>query len=179
MSDLDRIKGLIARGDKENAVAQLASILMENKDELEAWLLLGEIIDDPSRKKDCYNWALRLSPHNVVALTKLQELEPTPGGGQVASSKDAQTGTRDAVNKLRRNSKFVPFQNAYPTVSDSKEDPEVVSYFIVGIVAVAAILYVIVTGNSSGYSNIFCTGLLFLSLSTIMMILFVINKNRS
>lgn len=178
MSDLDQVKGLIARGDKENAVAQLAAILMENKGELEAWLLLGEIIDDPSKKKDCYNWVLRLAPHNVLALTKLQELEPPAGGGQVASPKDAQTGTRGSVNKLRRNSKFVPYQNAYPAVNDSKEDPEVVSYFIVGIVAVAAILYVIVTGNSSGYSNIFCAGLLFLSLSTIMMILFVINKNR-
>ncbi len=178
MSDLDQVKGLIARGDKENAIVQLASIIIENNDDVEAWLLLGETIDDPSKKKDCYNWVLRLSPHNSLALTKLQELEPPPTGRQIASSNDAQPATRGSLNKLRQNTTYFPSPTAYPTFDNSQNDPEIIIYFILGIVAVLVILYVIVTGNFSGYSNIFCGGLIFLSLSTVMIISFVINKYR-
>ena len=178
MSDLDQVKEFIARGDKETAVAQLASLLMENRRDVEAWLLLGEIIDDPSKKKDCYHWVLRLSPDNLLALTVLQELEPPPSDLETASANDAQADTKDSINKLRQHSNYVPNQYAFPTINHSKDDPEVVSYFVVGIVAALVILYVVVTGNFSGYSNIFCWGLIFLILSTIMIVSFVINKNR-
>ena len=178
MSDLDKVKGLIAKGDKENAVVQLASIIIENRQDVEAWLLLGEIIDDPSKKKDCYNWVLRLSPHNLLALTRLQELEQPPGDRQIASSNDAQTDRPISLNKTRRNSNYVPNQNAYPTVDNSKEDTEVISYFLVGVAAVLVILFVVVTGNFSAYSNILCVGLIFLTLSMVMIVSFVINKNR-
>jgi len=178
MSDLDQVKGLIVKGDKENAIVQLASIIIENNDDVEAWLLLGETIDDPSKKKDCYNWVLKLSPHNSLALTKLQELEIPVTGRQIASSNDAQPVTDGSVNKSKQNSNYFPNQIAYPTVNSSQNDSEIMIYFILGIVAVLVILYVIVTGNFSGYSNIFCGGLIFLSLSTVMIISFVINKNR-
>jgi hypothetical protein len=178
MSDLDQVKGLIAQGDKENAVVQLASILLENRNDVEAWLLMGEIIDDPSRKKDCYNWVLRLSPHNVFALMKLQELESRPSVRQIASTKDDQTVTKRSLNKSRQNSNYVPIQNTYPIVNHSKDDPEVISYFIVGIVAVLVILYVLVTGNFSSYGNFFCVGLFFIVASIAVIILSVNNKNR-
>jgi hypothetical protein len=178
MNDLDQVKGLIAQGDKEKAVAQLASILLENKHDVEAWLLLGEIIDDPSRKKDCYNWVLRLSPHHVLAMTKLQELESPVSGLQIASTKEAETGTNRPLNKSRRNSNFVPSQNLYPTVDHSNDDTEIISYFVLGIVAFLAILYVIVTGNFSSYSNIYCVGLFLLSVSAGIIVLLVANKNR-
>ena len=164
MSDLDQVKGLIARGAKENAIVQLASIIIENHDDVEAWLLLGEIIDDPAKKKDCYNWVLKLSPQNSVALTKLQEVMlPVTGS---------------PVNKLRQNASYFPTPTAFPTFNTSQNDPEIVIYFILGIAAVLAILYVIVTGNFSGYSNLFCGGLIFLILSTVMIISFVVNKYR-
>jgi len=170
MSDLDQVKGLIARGAKENAIVQLASIIIENHDDLEAWLLLGEIIDDPAKKKDCYNWVLKLSPQNSVALTKLQEVMLPVTGGQIASSDDAQPATGSPVNKLRQNTSYFPTPTAFPTFNTAQNDLEIVIYFILGIAAVLAILYVIVTGNFSGYSNLFCGGLIFLILSTVMII---------
>jgi hypothetical protein len=178
MSDLNEVKGFIARGDKETAVVQLASILMENRHDVEAWLLLGEIIDDPAKKKDCYHWVLRLSPDNVLALARLQELEPPPSRPQSTSSKNAQTGTKSSSNELRQNSNYIPDPNAYPTFNDTKDEPEIIIYFIMGILAILVILYVVVTGNFSAYSNILCGGLIFLGLSTVMIISFVINKYR-
>jgi hypothetical protein len=179
MSDLDQVKGLLAQGDKENAVVQLASILLENRNDVEAWLLMGEIIDDPSRKKDCYRWALRLAPHNLFALTQLQELESPPSRRRIARTKDTQTGTQGPLNKSGQNSDYVPKQNLYPIVNNSNDDSEIVNYFLVGIVAFLVILYVLVTGNFSGYGNLFCGGLFFLGLSTGIIILLVGNKNRS
>lgn len=174
MSDLDQVKGLIAQGDKENAVVQLASILLENKNNLEAWLLMGEIIDDPSRKKDCYRWVLKLSPHNLFALTQLQELESPPSRRRITRSKDDQTDTKRSLNESRQISNY----NLYPTANNSNDDSEIVSYFLVGIAAFLVILYVLVTGNFSGYGNMFCMGMLFLGVSTGIIILLVGNKNR-
>ena len=178
MSDLDQVRGFIAQGDKEKAVVQLASILMENKHDVEAWLLLGEIIDDPSKKKDCYQWVLRLSPDHTLALTKLQELEPPSNAHQMASAKEAETGTKRPLNKSRQNSNYLPNPNLFPAVDHPNDDTEIISYFVLGVVAFLAILYVIVTGNFSGYSNIFCVGLFLLSISTGIIILLVVNKNR-
>jgi hypothetical protein len=178
MSDLDTVKGLIARDDKENAGVQLASILIKNKADVEAWLLLGEIIDDPSKKRDCYHWVLKLFPDHVLALTKLQELESPPTGRQIASPNDVQPGMKGSFNKSRQNSNFQS-QFAYPIVDNSKDDRELLSFFIVGIVAALVVLYVVVTGSFSAYANVFCAGQIFLVLSTAMIFSFGINKNRA
>jgi len=180
MSDLDKVKVLITRGDKENAIALLASILMKNKDEVEAWLLLGEMIDDPSRKKDCYNQVLRLSPHSLNALTKLQELEkPPPTDSQITSSKDAQEASKDSLNKVRQNSNYFPNQNPFPPVNNSRDVLEIIFYIIGGIAAFLVILYVIgSTSYSASDSNTLCAGLIFLSLIAGILILSVSNKNR-
>jgi hypothetical protein len=178
MSDLEKIKGFIARGDKETAVAQLASLLMEDRHDVEAWLLLGETIDDPSKKKDCYHWVLRLSPDNVLALAALQELEPPASDLQTTSANDAQRDTKESLNTSRQNSNYIPNQYAFPSVNQSKDEPEVISFFVVGILGALVILYVVVTGNFSGYRNAFCWGLIFLAISAVMIVSFVINKNR-
>jgi len=176
MSDLDQVKGLIARGDKEKAVVQVAKLLIENKRDVDAWLLLGEIIEDPSKKKDCYQWVLRLSPNHVVALTKLQELESQPSDSQLANAKETEISTKRSSNKPRRNLNYVPNLNLTPAGNKSNDDTEIMGYFIVGVVAFFVILYIIVTGTFS--NNIFCGGLLFLFLSAGIIILLVINKNR-
>jgi hypothetical protein len=121
---------------------------------------------------------LRLSPDNLLAQTKLQELEPPPGDRQIVSSRDAQTGAQDSSNRSRQDSNYVPNQHAYPAIDNSRDDSEIINYFIVGIVAFLAILYVVITGNFSNYSNILCAGLFFISLSAAVIILSAINKNR-
>lgn len=75
MGNLDNIKKMIARGDREGAVKMLVSILRLNCNDVDAWLLLGDVIEDPAKKRDCYNQALKISPNNLLALDGLRKLE--------------------------------------------------------------------------------------------------------
>ncbi len=183
MSDLDKVKVLISRGDKEKAIGLLASILIKNRDEVEAWQLLGEMIDNPSRKKDCYNQVLRLSPHNLHALTRLQELEEPPlSEPQITSSKDVQNQevNKGSLTKVGQTSNYVPNQNSYPPAKNSSDVLEIVIFIIGGIAAFFMILYVIGrTSYSSSDSNILCVGLILLGLIAGIVVLSLGNKNRS
>lgn len=181
MNDLDHIKGLIARGDKEQATGLLAAILLKNKDDLEAWLLLGETIDDPSRKKFCYEQVLRLSQSGLHALTKLQELgEFSPVGSPVTISKHEEAGNKGSPKETRPTSNSVSNRSFYPPVNKSKEGPEIIGYVLGGIAAFLAILYVIANpGETSKESNILYLGLIFLGLIAGIIVLSVNNKNRS
>jgi hypothetical protein len=180
MSDLDKAKGLIARGDKEKALGLLASILIRNKDETEAWLLLGDTIDDPAKKKDCYNQVLRLFPQNLYALTKLQELRGLPPSDrQITNSKEVQIDNKSSINKSEQRSSYVPNQTSYPPANDLKGGVEVIGFVIGGIVAFLMILYVITSDSiTSGESNILWAGLIFLGLITGVIILSASGKNR-
>jgi hypothetical protein len=179
MNDLDQVKGLIALGDKDQAVVQLARILLKNRRDLEAWLLMGEIIDDPSRKKDCYSWALKLSPDNVFARTQLQELEQAPSRLETAETQDDIRDTKPAFNKPKQISSHIPNEYLYPTVDKSSDATDVLGYFLIAILAFIVIMYVLLTGNFSSYGNMFCASLFFLAASTGIIIWIVMNKKRS
>ena len=178
MSDLTEIQGLLARGDKENAVVQLAAILLKDRNDVDAWLLMGEMIDDPSRKKDCYRRVLRLAPQNLFALTRLQELESPAPTAPIASTENVRIVTKRSPTQARQLSNFIANQSLTPTGAQSNDDKEVVSYFVLGLLAVLLVLYVIVTGNFASYGNVFCVGLFFLGLSAGVVILLGTNKNR-
>lgn len=75
MSHLDNVKELIAKGNKEGAIKSLVSALQNNSNDVDTWLLLGELIDDSAKKRDCYNKVLKLSPNNPLALNGLSRLE--------------------------------------------------------------------------------------------------------
>jgi hypothetical protein len=185
MSDLDRAIELVIQGDKENAMRQLASLLMRNKDEVEAWMLLGELIGDPSKKKDCYKQVLRLSPSSRYALKKLQELEPPPPIEPAAIvSTDEEMDTRPSIRPLRQSEN--PAQNSYPPGEHSRSGPELVAYVIGGIAVILVIVYVTTsvnnlsdgTDNPSGNIGNLFAALLFVSLIAIMIILSVSDRNR-
>lgn len=182
MSNLDQAKHLIAKGDKDKAIGLLASILLKNKNEVEAWLLLGEMIDDPSRKKDCYRQVVRLSPHHLHALTRLQELGALPPA-QPPSPRVAEADEQVAVAKTDQKSSFVPTQYSYPPVHDTKNDLGIIVYVIGGIAAILAIIYFTGSmGNPSSDSEIninsLFTGLVFIGLVAGLILLFVSNTNR-
>lgn len=180
MSELDLAKGYIVDGDKESAKAVLASMLIKNKNQLEAWLLLGDLVDDPSRKKQCYRWALKLSPQNSHALTKLQELEEpplaevpvaVPGGSQIEASSSA----RDTRQRITP----VPSFNFYSPVEHSNAGVGIIGYVIGGIAAFLLLLYVIANpGNFSNSTKILYLGLIFIGLIAFVIILSVSGKNR-
>jgi hypothetical protein len=180
MSDLDEVNGLIAKGDKEKAIPLLASMLLKNKDKVEAWFLLGELIDDPSRKKYCYKQVLRLVPDHSQASTRLQKLEYLPAGEiQMTGSEDIRTQTKIHLKKLPQNAGYVRNQNLYSPIRNSSGDREVITYIIGSIVAFLIILYAIAKSDETSNNNtILYVGLIFLILNAVLIIGSVGNKHR-
>ena len=180
MSDLDEVNGFIAKGDKEKAIPLLASILLKNKDNVEAWFLLGELIDDPSRKKFCYKQVLRLVPDHSQASTRLQKLESPPAEEiQTTGSENTRTQTKIRLKKLPQNLGYVRNQNLYSPIHNSSENREVIAYVIGGIVAFLIILYAIATRDEFSNNNIILyVGLIFLILIAALIVGSVANKHR-
>lgn len=198
MSDLDSVRELITEGNKENAIALLASMLLKDKNNADAWLLLGELIDDPSRKKECYHWALKLSPYNRQAMLRLQELEerkPVPVELPVTGPQDGAAETSPQIDTIetrrpagasRQSVNFVPNQNYYSPVGHSKSWMEIVAYVVGGIAVFLVLLYVITKPDSfsedinnpaNNSSNLY-VALIFISLIAVIIILTVADRNR-
>lgn len=75
MSNLTDIQRMIDNGNKTEARAALISILQHDPKNVEAWLLLGSIIEDPQKKRDCYNQVRKISPDNFEAAFQLSRLD--------------------------------------------------------------------------------------------------------
>jgi hypothetical protein len=181
MSNLEKAKEFIARGEKENAAALLASMLLTDKNDLEAWLLLGDAVDDPSRRKLCYNQVLKLSPQNVQALSRLRELEGSSAAFPPTEKSEAgEVDDENAVTQPRIKPNFVPVPNFTPPANESKGSAEIVGYVIGGIAAFFVILYVLGTGAySSTQSNTLCIGLVLLSLIAGIIVVSVSSRGKA
>lgn len=77
MNELDSIRNLANIGQKIPAMQQLAAFLRANPRHLEAWFLMAQLVDDPSKKSDCYQHVLQLDPGNPLAEQALREMLQT------------------------------------------------------------------------------------------------------
>jgi hypothetical protein len=187
MSDLDRVKGFIAEGEKGSAIRLLASMLLKDKTDLHAWLLLGELIDDPARKKDCYRQALKLSPDNLQAQTRLRELdEPVPAPLPVTGPTAESIDDSSTVSQTKPTVQSIPRQPYHPPAEPSKSRIEILAYVAGGVAAFLVLLYVITrptqlsdeVSNSSNDINNLYIALFFITLIAVMIILMVADRNR-
>jgi hypothetical protein len=110
--------------------------------------LLGDLIDDPLRKKDCYSQVLRLSPGNLQALTRLRELdEPPPGPEPIPSPEAAPKTAQNSPDGLRQSSRFE---------DHSQSDSDNTGYIIGGIIAggmLVGLIVLFLIGNASDPSS--------------------------
>ncbi len=77
MADLNHARGLLAQGDQEGAVKELVEVLHRNGRNIDAWLLLADLLEDPGERKDCYKEVLKLDPNNQQAYLQLRLLGGT------------------------------------------------------------------------------------------------------
>ena len=77
-TDLDAIIQRISAGDTEGVERALVSLLRDNPQNADAWMLLATLYDDPSRKADCYRQVLHINPSNRRASIQLQALTNLP-----------------------------------------------------------------------------------------------------
>ncbi len=73
------------QGDKNKAMALIKQVLNANPNNVDGWLVLAAIVDDPARKRQCLNRVLRLDPVNMAAREELMDMDRAEMGGSPAS----------------------------------------------------------------------------------------------
>lgn len=66
-------------GDRLGARKELARLLWEQPGNVQGWLLMAELLDEPAQQADCYRRVLRFAPDNVQATDRLSALERSLG----------------------------------------------------------------------------------------------------
>lgn len=69
------------QGDKNKAMSFLKEVLAANPKDLDAWLVLAAVVDEPARKRQCLNRVLALDPLNKLAREELFEMDRAEMGG--------------------------------------------------------------------------------------------------
>ena len=77
------------QGDNDKALAFLKQVLNANPKDIDAWLVLAAVLDDPQRKRQCLNRVLKLDPVNKIAREELMEMDHAEMGGTSPFVSDA------------------------------------------------------------------------------------------
>ncbi len=76
------------QGDKNKALDLLKQALTANPNDVDAWLVLAALVDEPERKRQCLERVLALDPVNQLARAELFELDRATMGGSLSSMPD-------------------------------------------------------------------------------------------
>lgn len=98
MSELDLPKRLLEFGDKPGAVKELTRILQSNPNDVDAWFLMVDAVDEPEKKADCYRQILRIESGNQFAQLHLQKLDRIPHAPPFVEDAEPQA----ALSEIRR-----------------------------------------------------------------------------
>jgi hypothetical protein len=63
------------QGDNNKAMSFLKEVLSTNPNDVDAWLVLAAVMDEPQRKRQCLNRVLALDPVNKLAREELLEMD--------------------------------------------------------------------------------------------------------
>lgn len=74
MHSLNSIWQQAQTGDHLGAKKELARLLHEQPGNVQGWLLMATLLDDPAQQAECYRKVLRLDPHNRRAAALLPSL---------------------------------------------------------------------------------------------------------
>ena len=77
------------QGDKAKAMSFLKEVLSANPKDVDAWLVLAAILDDPERKRQSLNRVLSLDPTNKLAREELLEMDRSAMGAVSPFTTDA------------------------------------------------------------------------------------------
>lgn len=74
MYPIDPIWQQVQTGDRLGAKKELARLLREQPNNVQGWLLMATLLDEPAQQAECYRKVLRLDPQNRRAATMIQQL---------------------------------------------------------------------------------------------------------
>lgn len=85
MHPLDLIWQQAQTGDRLGAQKELARRLQEQLDDVQAWLLMAALLEEPKQQAECCRQVLRLDPQNRHAVTMLQRVAPQETASEAPS----------------------------------------------------------------------------------------------
>jgi hypothetical protein len=69
------------RGENNKAMEFLKQALAANPNDVDAWLVVAAVVEQPERKRQCLNRVLTLDPTNQIARDELLEMDRAAMGG--------------------------------------------------------------------------------------------------
>jgi hypothetical protein len=78
-------------GQTAQAKQYLKQVLTENSNDVDGWLVLAAVIEDPARQRQCLQRVLTLDPANEIAREELLEMDRAAMGGAPLSQASAPT----------------------------------------------------------------------------------------
>ncbi len=69
------------RGENNKALEILKQVLAANPNDVDAWLVVAAVVEQPERKRQCLNRVLTLDPTNQIARDELLEMDRAAMGG--------------------------------------------------------------------------------------------------
>ena len=171
----------VNQGDKPKAVELARQALIVNPNDVDVWLVLAAVLDDPEKKRQCLNRVLKLDPTNKLAREELLDMDRAAMGTAPAQPevRSVSTETSQPRPPLHSSSAYsyeaapaperteLPAQPANPpSVPQSKptsgivtEKPLVFKYSIVSRIILYALLAVVgcvtlIAFQSSGWAGI-------------------------
>lgn len=74
------------QGNKPKAIELVRQALTSDPNDIDAWLVLAAVVDDPERKRQCLERVLRLDPTNKLAREEILQMDRAHMGGSVPRS---------------------------------------------------------------------------------------------
>jgi hypothetical protein len=63
------------QGDKTKSIDLVRQVLTSNPNDVDAWMVLAAVVDDPERKRQCLNRVLTIDPTNSIAREELLDMD--------------------------------------------------------------------------------------------------------
>jgi len=76
------------QGDNNKAIAFLKQVLNTDPTDVDAWMVLAAVVDDPKQKRQCLNRVLTINPSHQLAREELEEMDRLESGDSASFSID-------------------------------------------------------------------------------------------
>lgn len=98
MANLESIRAKIQAGDRLGALADVAGVVRVEPHNMDAWMLMADLVDEPERKRECYRRVLVVDPNHLAAAQGLAALdhenEQVPSRGGEATKEETSSSRR-------------------------------------------------------------------------------------
>ncbi len=116
------------RGENSKALELCKQALTTNPNDVDAWLVIAAVVEQPERKRQCLNRVLSIDPRNQIARDELLDMDRAAMGGASSTDTRQNTPVSSPLSYSDRASAFEDAQSSYQ-YSPSLEYPTSASTF--------------------------------------------------